>query len=80
MTIKGRPTIRFGQSIASLCDPDALTVVLIGGIMDKKASELVLGTVVEKEENRIIYDPHPSKRANKIAAKTVRDYIDEKYS
>ena len=36
--------------------------------------------VWQHPENRIIYDPHPSKRANKIAAKTVRDYIDEKYS
>ena len=36
--------------------------------------------VWQHPENRIIYDHHPSKRANKIAAKTVRDYIDEKYS
>jgi hypothetical protein len=35
--------------------------------------------VWQHPENRIIYDPHPSKRADKIAAKTVRKYIDEKY-
>ena len=36
--------------------------------------------VWQHPENRIIYDPHPSKRADKIAAKMVKEYIDEKYS
>tara|TARA_Y100000004_G_scaffold195559_1_gene262887 strand:- start:3863 stop:4573 length:711 start_codon:yes stop_codon:yes gene_type:complete len=33
--------------------------------------------VWQHPENRVIYDPHPSKRADKLAAKAVEEYLNE---